>query len=590
MAKIKPMLSYLVDEPFDNEDWLFETKWDGFRAIAEVKKKKVELYSRTFQPFNHRFPTVVEALQQLNVDAIFDGEVVVVDKKGNSSFQALQNAQNSPEGVVSYAIFDLLFLEGKDLRKLPLLERKKKLKEVLKNSKSPLLIYSDHLIGEGKKLFKLAEKKDWEGIMAKACDSPYLSTRSRSWLKIKTHKRQEAVICGFTEPKGGREHFGALVLGIYEKGQFRYAGLVGTGFNRASLRDVMRKLEPLVTNKCPLISPPKGVKATWVQPKILCEISFAEWTKDGSMRHPVFLGTREDKKAEEVRKETPLFTHVDKVFWPKEGYTKGDLLSYYDSVSKYILPYLKNRPESLRRYPNGIEEESFFQKNIVKGVPDWVETVKVQHSDKVVNYLLVQDKKSLLFAVNFGCIDFNPFNSNIKSLDNPDYLILDLDPEDISFGAVVETAQMLHELLEEMLIPSYPKTSGATGIHIYIPLAAKYSYNEAKQFAEILARKGHERLPTITSVERLPKKRQKKVYIDFLQNNFGQTLAAPYSVRPRPGASVSTPLLWSEVKKGLDPLDFNIKNTLKRLEKKGDLFLPVLGKGINIQKILSKHP
>ena len=463
------------------------------------------------------------------------------------------------------------------------------LKTLLPKSNSSILLYSDHVVGEGKALFHTAEEKGWEGIMAKKSDSPYLSTRSRNWLKIKTHARQEAVICGFTAPKGGREKFGALVLGVFEKGILRYVGSVGTGFDRKTLHDLMNQLEPLITTKCPFKTAPKGVKATWVKPKILCEISFAEWTSEGNMRQPVFLGTREDKKAKQVERENPLFTHTDKIFWPKEGYTKGDLLAYYDSVSKYILPYLKNRPESLLRYPNGIEEEGFFQKNVDKGIPDWVETIKVKHGDKEINYLLIQDKKSLLFAVNLGCIDFNPFNSTIKHLENPDYLILDLDPEAISFDAVVETARMLHELLDEMGISSYPKTSGATGMHLYIPLAAKYSYEQVKQFAELLAYKGHERLPTITSVERLPKKRQKRVYIDFLQNNFGQTLAAPYSVRPRPGAPVSTPLDWSEVKKGLDPLDFNIKNTLKRIEKKGDLFLPVLGKGINIEKILSKH-
>jgi len=586
MHKIKPMLAYLMDAPFDDNGWLFEMKWDGFRAIAEVNRSKVELYSRSFQPFNNRFPTIAEALAKLKIEAVFDGEIVAVDNKGTPSFQALQNSMNDASVPIIYMIFDLIFLEGKDLRDLPLIERKKTLKKLLPKTKNSVLQYSDHVVGTGKELFQVAEKKGWEGIMAKEADSSYISKRSRSWLKIKTHGRQEAVICGFTQPKGSREEFGALLLGVYENEKLRYVGSVGTGFDRKTLKNVMDKLRPLITDKAPFKPLPKGLKATWVKPKLLCEISFAEWTKDGHMRQPVFLGLREDKRAKLVKKENPLFTHTDKLYWPKEKITKGDLLTYYDSVSKYILPYLKNRPESLLRFPNGIEEKGFFQKNIETGLPDWAKTVKVEHSDKEVNYLLIQDKNTLLFATNLGCIDFNPFNSTIKHLEYPDYLILDLDPEDIGFDAVIETAKMLHELLDELGIPSYPKTSGKTGIHIYIPLGAKYTYEQTKQFAEILAHQGHERLPNLTSVERSPKKRQKRVYIDFLQNNFGQTLAAPYSVRPAPGAPVSTPLEWKEVKKGLDPLDFNIKNTLQRIEKKGDLFAATLGRGINIEKYL----
>jgi len=600
---ISPMLAYLVKEPFDGEDWIFEVKWDGFRALAEVNKQRIELYSRTFQSFNTQFAPVVKALKQLSTQAIFDGEIVIVDEKGRSSFQALQNYQNTGKGDLRYYIFDLLYNEGYDLRELPLLERKELLRKVLPEDPESVLQYSDHIAREGKKFFNEAKKNQLEGIIAKEIHSPYVSKRSREWLKIKTHQRQEVVICGFTEPRGSREKFGALILGIKEKDEWKYVGHVGGGFDRRTLEAVMKQLQPLITKKSPFKNPPKtNMPVTWIKPKLICEVSFAEWTQEGHMRQPIFLGMRSDKDSKEVKKEvaiSPLeakesakkkspFTNLDKIYWPKEKYTKGDLIDYYRGISSYILPYLKGRPESLLRFPNGIGEEGFFQKNINDTFPKWVPSHVVTHDNRSIKYLLIPDEKTLLFAVNLGCIDFNPFNSRIQKLEYPDYVILDLDPENISFDAVVETAQVIHELLASHDIPCYCKTSGATGLHIYIPLGAKYTYEQTRQFGQMLATLAHEQLPEKTSIERSPSKRQKKVYIDYLQNNFGQTLASAYSVRPRPGAPVSTPLEWSEVKPGLDPVAFNMKNTLARLKKKGDLFKPVLGKGINLKAILKQ--
>lgn len=280
-------------------------------------------------------------------------------------------------------------------------------------------------------------------------------------------------------------------------------------------------------------------------------------------------------------------THLDKVFWPDEGYTKGDLIDYYREVAPLILPYLKDRPETLLRFPHGIEGSSFYQK-AVANTPNWVRTEEIQHSDRKIRYLFIEDERSLLYAVNLGCIGFHPFHSRFRSLDAPDYAIIDLDPVAVSFDAVVEVAQEIHILLEELKIPGVCKTSGARGMHIYIPMNARYSHVQVKEFANLLVHLAHERMPDITSLERSPKKRQKKVYLDYLQNNFGQTIAAPYSVRPRPGAPVSTPLKWSEVKQGLDPTKFTIKTAMKRFKKVGDLFEPVLGKGINLAKILKK--
>ncbi len=276
---------------------------------------------------------------------------------------------------------------------------------------------------------------------------------------------------------------------------------------------------------------------------------------------------------------------MDKLYWPQEGYTKGDLLKYYHEASHLILPYLKDRPETLHRYPNGIEKSAFYQKE-AGAVPDWVRTETVRHEDHDIHYILIENEQTLLYTVNLGCIELNPFNSRIQSIYYPDYLIIDLDPEDISFDNVIEVARLVHRLLDKWEVPNFCKTSGATGMHIYIPLGALYNYDEAVQFGKLIAHIAHSELPDITSVERSPKNRQKKVYLDYLQNHFGQTVAAPYSVRPKPGATVSTPLKWSEVKQGLDPADFTIETVLKRFKKVGDLFQPILGQGIDLKKVL----
>lgn len=606
---IKPMLAQLAEKPFDGDDWLFETKWDGYRAIAEIDCDRVKLYSRNFSSFNSRFRNLLEPLQQLGVRAILDGEIIVLDRKGRSSFQSLQNYQKTGVGDLFYCIFDFLYFEGYDLRELPLIERKKLLKKLLSQSKSSALRYSDHILIKGKKAFAAAKKRGEEGVIAKRIKSHYVSARSSDWLKIKVNKRQEAIICGFTKPKGSRKKFGALLLGIYKDNKLHFCGKVGTGFDSETLTAVSQELIPLITKNCPFETIPKNDSSvTWVKAKIICEVSFYEWTAENRMRQPVFHGLRTDKKVKEVKKEIPLtlegggisvnkfpkkkgeedppLTNLEKIYWPHEGYTKGLLIDYYRQVADYILPYLRDRPQSLYRFPNGIEQPGFFQKNISDSFPEWVPTHLVRHSGKEIRYMMIQDKKTLLFAINLGCIDLNPFSSRIDHLNHPDFVIFDLDPEDISFEAVRRTALVLHEILEKYGIPNFCKTSGAKGLHVLVPIEAKYSYEQAKLFAELISYLVHERLPDITSLERSPTKRKNKVYLDFLQNSFGQTIASPYCVRPQPGASVSAPLEWSEVKKKFLPSDFTIRNMVKRLEKKGDIFKPVLGKGIDLDEVL----
>lgn len=622
---VKPMLATLVDEPFDRVGWIFEIKWDGYRAISEIENGKVKLYSRSGLSFYSRFKAVAESLRALGHDAVLDGEVVALDEAGKSHFQLLQNYQKTGKGILVYYVFDILYLDGRDLRALPLLERKEALKKALMDL--PHVKYGDHISTKGKKLFELAEEQGLEGIVAKNGDSAYQTgKRSRDWLKIKTKLRQEAIVVGYTDPLRSRKYFGSLALGIYRGPELTYIGQSGGGFDSQSLKEIFGKMQPLREDSPPVANPPRGKKIHWVRPSLVCEVSFSEWSQDGLMRQPVFQGLRVDKKPKEVKREEPepvkpaksaaavkrhakrhasaerdatvkiggrelSLTHLDKVFWPDEGYTKGDLIDYYRRIAPRIMPYLKGRPQTLHRYPDGIAgERSFYQKD-TSGLhlPDWIRTVRKPAEDRhVVEYVVCDNEAGLIYLANLGCVEMNVWNSRVGSWDNPDYCVIDLDPEDISFDKVMEVALAVKEVLDEIGADGYPKTSGGRGIHIYIPLGAKYGHAESRTFAELIANMTRKLVPEITSLERSPSKRQKKVYLDYLQNARGQTLAAPYCVRPKPHATVSTPLKWSELKRGVEPADFTIETIGRRLDKVGDLWTPVLGKGIDLKKILSK--
>ncbi|HET6454999.1 MAG TPA: DNA ligase D [Armatimonadota bacterium] len=615
--RVRPMLATLVDEAFDRKNWIFEIKWDGYRGIAEVGRGSVRLYSRNLLSFNERFPAIVEELPQIGVEAVLDGEIVVVDETGVSQFQLLQKYLRNRQGRLVYYVFDILWLEGHDLMGLPLTRRKEILTKVLPPNLT-YIKYSDYIEEQGTALFRQALERRLEGVVAKKADSPYRpGIRGRDWLKMRVSLRQEMVIGGWTEPRGGRQYFGALVLGVFEGDQLVYTGHAGTGLDEKGLAYFMSKLKPLERKTSPFKETPKtNEPAHWVEPKLVVEVKFTGWTEDGLIRHPVILGLREDKRADDVRLEKPQplqsdssdtsdrsdpqetigghalkLTNLDKVFWPEERYTKGDVINYYRDIAGFILPYLRDRPESLNRFPDGIYGESFYQKNIREDqIPDWIETVKVKSEteDEYINYLLCQDEAALVYLANWGCIELNPWNSRVGSLDNPDYLLIDLDPGDIGFDAVIRVAQAVREVLDEAGIEGYPKTSGATGLHVYIPLGAKYTYGQTREFGRILAHLTCSKVPDIATVERMTAKRGNKVYVDFLQNARGQTLAAVYCIRPRPRATVSTPLEWDEIKPGLSPSRFTIRTIGKRLEKAGDLFKPVLGPGIDIRKALTR--
>lgn len=608
--KVKPMLATLTDEPFDDPNWIFEIKLDGFRAIAEVHDKHVELYSRNQLSFSSRFPRIVEALGGLEANAVLDGEIVGLDSEGISHFQLLQNLEESSSSNIYYYVFDVLYLDGKDLCHTPLVERKSILKTLF--GRSSAVRYLDFIDANGKDFFDLCEKKNLEGIIAKKKTSFYHpGERSKEWLKIKIQMRQEVVVCGFTEPKKSRKHFGALVVGVYDGKEMRYAGHVGGGFNTQQLKEIKELLEQHATSKSPFKNPPRtNAPVTWVTPQYVCEVKFKEWTNEGIMRQPIFLGLRTDKSPSHVSKESKLplqntglskthrssskksleaysfITHPDKILWEKEKISKGDVLKYYIHVSNYILPYLKDRPEVLKRFPNGISRPSFYQKNL-KDHPEWIQTIPIAHHEKTIEYLIISDLQSLLFAVNLGCIEIHTWFSRYQKLEYPDFMIFDLDPEDISFDSVIETALVLHEILDKVKMPNFCKTSGASGLHIGVPLGAQYTYEQAKSLALVIAKLVHRELPETTSLERQPRNRQKKVYIDCLQNNFGQALAAPFSLRAEPGAPVSMPLEWNELKRGIRPTDYTISNALEHIKSKKDPFKAVLQKGINLKKCLA---
>ncbi len=621
---VRPMLATLVEKPFDRKGWLFEVKWDGYRAIAEVKDGDVRLYSRNQKSFDAKFAPLIAPLSAIGHDVVLDGEVVALDEEGKSQFQLLQNYQKTGKGQLVYYVFDLLQLDGQDLRGRRLTERKKLLAGILKGKKEIRL--SEHIKNDGLAFFDAVADKGLEGMIAKNGESTYQEgARNLDWLKIKTHMRQEAVIGGFTRPKGSRQGFGALVLGVYQDDELVYIGHTGGGFDGRGLTDLQAKFKPLHQAKCPFSTQPKtNTPAQWLKPSLVCEVKFQDWTEDGHMRQPIFLGLREDKDPTSVHREAelpvqaaigktaktkapkqvkekksvpapatdgPKLTNLDKVFWPEEGITKGDLIEYYRSIADIILPYLKDRPESLNRHPNGITGQNFFQKDVGKSPPpEWVETVSIplEGEDRSIIAPLCQNRETLLYMANLGCIEINPWNASVGHLDRPDYLIIDLDPEAIAFKYVVEAAVAVHKLLDKAGCANYCKTSGKTGLHIFVPLAAKYDMDQARQFAEVIANVIQKKLPETTSILRSPAARQGKVYLDFLQNRRGQTIAAAYSVRPHPGATVSTPLSWPEVTQRLDPARFTIKNTLKRIDKVGDLWEPVLGKGIDLQQCLTK--
>jgi bifunctional non-homologous end joining protein LigD len=606
--EIRPMLATLVEKPFNKKDWLFELKMDGIRAIAVKNGSKLDMWTRNAKDLTRRFPTLAAAFAELPVDTVvLDGEIVALDEKGHSHFNLIQPrihlsgkkdiAMADEQIPVYFYAFDLLYLNGYNLMKFPLAERKAVLRKLIPDSRG-WIRFADHVEENGLKFFDVVSKHGLEGIVAKLKTSEYQQGRSKAWLKIKTLQTDHFVVGGFTAPEGSRKHFGALLLGLYKNGDLIYVGRTGSGFDDRTLAEAYKELKPLVTKKNPFKEVPAEVrKSTWVHPQMVCEVRFGEWTPDKKLRAPIFQGFRDDIDPEQCRLDESLpisdvglrnsdlgtaieFTNLDKVFWPEDGYTKGDLINYYDKISPYLIPHLQDRPLVFERFPDGIHGPSFYQKDAPDHTPDWIRTQKIWSEDvqRDIRYFIGADRDQLLYIANTGNIQQNPWMSRIENLDYPDYLVFDLDPVEAPFSTVQQVAIVLKEVLDELGLRSYPKTSGASGIHVHLPvLENTFTYEDVRVFAQAIASIVVQRAPDIATIVRVVKRRKAHhVYIDFLQNIRGKTVASVYSPRPREGAPVSTPLKWEEFKKPIDPKAFTIKTIFKRLDKFGDLFEPAL--------------
>ncbi|MBC7873230.1 MAG: DNA ligase D [Ferruginibacter sp.] len=605
---ITPMLASVAEVPFDDTDWIFEIKWDGYRAIAEIEKKEIKLYSRNGIDFSGRFPAIATALQKIKYNAILDGEIVLLNEKGLPDFQKLQHYENHLNYPLIFYVFDILELDGKNMEALPLIDRKKILKRVV--GKNTTIRYCDHIDGKGISFFETAREQGLEGIIAKKKESSYArGYRSKEWQKIKNIQSTEVVIVGYTAPKGERKGFGSLVLANKKGKQWIYRGHVGTGFSAQLLSSLKKKMKPLETDQSPFkIKVPLNGEVTWLRPKLVADIAYTELTRDKIFRHPAFLRLRDEKNTDAVNEEVieeitavkkndeirvgkfkVTVSNRHKIFWPDEGFTKGDVIDYYDKMAPWILPHLKDRPLSLKRNPNGIRDEGFYHKDAGENAPSFVDVFKVrsESNNKMIDYIVCNNKAALLYLANLGCIEMNPWNSTTKKPTHPTWMVIDIDPSPKNkFTDVVDVALVTRMILDKAGVTSYCKTSGSSGLHVYVPLKNKYDYTTIKDFAHIIASLVQEQLPKTTTLERSLSKRGPKIYIDYLQNRTGQTLASAYSLRPVPGASVSTPLDWKEVNHQLLPSQFTLQNILERVEKKGDLFLPVLTDSISIDKAL----
>jgi bifunctional non-homologous end joining protein LigD len=597
----RPMLATLGGDVPAGAGWLFEVKWDGYRAIATMRGGEVDLRSRNGNSLNDRFPTVVSALVRAlrTPDCVLDGEVVAIGPDGRATFSAMQQGKQGTTYV--YVAFDALEVEGEPLVGLPLTERRERLAQLVDKRRGGVQL-SD-AFEDGNALYEAAKEQRFEGIIAKRGDSVYEpGRRSRNWLKIKTHGRQEFVIAGYTKGQGRRTgRFGSLVLAVSEGGGLRYAGNVGTGFDDAEIEKLLALLRPLERATTPFDEAPKMPKVrkgdvVWVEPELVCEVEFVEWTHDGRLRAPSYQGLREDKRAEEVRRERETIapelrrgsrvlklSNLDKPFWPEEGITKGDLLAYYRDVAPVVVPHLRERPFTMKRYPDGAFGKFFFQKDAPKHMPDWIPTRRFEVSArdsartrKHVDFALVNDELALLWMVNMGCIDLNTWYSRVDKPDRPDFVLFDLDPSpDVGFAETIEVALLVKETLELLELESFPKTSGAEGIHVLVPIARRHSFDETRRFSEIVAGAIARAHPRIATTE-WSKAKRRGVLIDSNQNGEGKTIASVYSVRPKPGAPVSTPLRWDEVSESLDPAAFTMDAVLDRVAREGDLYAPVL--------------
>ncbi|HSE82748.1 MAG TPA: DNA ligase D [Gaiellaceae bacterium] len=593
----EPMLATLAEEVPVGPEWLYEVKWDGYRALAYLAGGEATLTSRRGNDLTVRFAEVARALERSvrTPDCVIDGEVCALDEAGRSSFSVMQQGS----GPLVFYAFDVLEVEGEPVLDLPLAERRKRLTKLLDRRMTTVRLSES--FDDGRALYDAAKKQGLEGVVAKKRGSRYQAgRRTRDWLKVKTHDEQEFVVAGYTRGKGRRAgRLGSLVLAVTRGGELTYVGNVGTGFDEKEIDRLVTLLRPLERSTRPFHEVPTMPKVrkddvVWVEPELVVQVEFAEWTHDGRLRAPVYKGLREDKEPAEVRREEPLGTEIrrggrvlklsnlDKPFWPEEGITKGDLIAYYRDVAPVLVPHLRSRPFTMKRYPDGWQGKHFFQKDAPSHMPDWIKTVEYRSTSRAtrekrtLRYPLVDDELALLWMVNMGCIDMNTWYSRVNAPSRPDWVLFDLDPSpDVGFPEVVQVALLIKEVLDALGLAGFPKTSGADGFHVLVPIARRYSYDRTRELAEIVAgtlARLHRGLVTTEWA----KAKRRGVLIDANQNGEGKTIASVYSVRPRAGAPVSTPLRWEEVTEDLDPAAFTMDAVLDRVQRHGDLFEGVL--------------
>jgi bifunctional non-homologous end joining protein LigD len=600
-SDVSLMLATAEEQPFSRKDWIFELKYDGYRLLAERDDREPFLRSRAGHDMTHTFPDIARAVRGLPYGGlVLDGEVVVNDGEGKPSFSRLQRRgrilnksdalRASVESPALYHAFDILAVEGYDLRGLPLLERKEILRHVLPTV-GPIR-YTDHIAEQGEAMYKHVDAMRLEGIVAKKAGAPYRGGRSRNWIKVRTVRVEDFVVVGWTEPKGTRSGFGSLHIGQYDGDDLVYLGSVGSGFKDSELDEVLSMLLELETDTTPCTRGPtiKGKGHHWVRPNIVAEVKYKEFTDHGLARQPSFVAFHPEKRpadclvegaagdaeppepVEIVEEREVPFTNLTKIFWPEEGYTKGDLIEYHRVIAEWMLPYLQDRPLVMTRYPDGIDGKSFFQKDAPPYAPDWFRRVTVwsEGSERELSYFVAEDIESLLYVINMGTIPLHVWSSRITTLAHPDWCILDLDPKEAPFTDVVEIARLIHDLCDEIGLPSFPKTSGSSGIHVLIPLGRRLTYEQSRTLGQLLARVVVTERPDIATVTRNPDRRDGKVYVDFVQNGHGRLLVAPYTVRPKPGATVSAPLKWSEVTKRLTIQQHTIKSLPRRMKRLGE--------------------
>ena len=661
----QPMLAETAEGPFSRAGWVFEPKLDGYRVLAARQSGAARLYTRNGNECGNAFPEVTRAVAALPFDRlVLDGEVVALDDQGIPSFQRLQGRARlqrpidirhaAVEVPVTYYAFDLLGFEDFDLRTLPLTTRKELLQRVL----PPLgaLRYLEHVEDDGEALYREAERLGLEGVVGKKASAAYKSGRSPSWLKVRSRLTGDFVVVGCTAPKGSRGGFGALHLAEFVGDALTYSGRVGTGFTEKQLAEVARTLESNRRPDPPCVGPtPAERGTTWVEPVLVCEVEYTEWTEEGLLRQPVFLRFRDDKRPEECRRaerrtggkaedqtvgrsdgrtegrskdralhaddvravesketgrgsggtagrkggkvretrqrpadkadsgdedELPFeLTNLKKVFWPEDGYTKGDLVAYYQAIAPWLLPYLRNRPLVMTRFPDGIGGKSFFQKDAPGFTPDWIRTERMWSEDtqREIDYFVCDEVASLLYVINLGSIPLHLWASRVPTLERPDWCVLDLDPKGAPFTQVVEVALAARELCQRIELPLYVKTSGSSGLHLLVPLGRQCTHEQSRSLGELLARCLVGRLPEIATITRQVSKRDGRVYIDYLQNGSGKLLVSPFCVRPLAGAPVSTPLRWREVNDKLDPRAHTMKTVPERMKKlKADPLVEVI--------------